>query len=474
MFTQSMRYLGEKGAVDNSQKEVKASAFGFAVGTKDFYQYMHKNKDIRQYLINEVNHPLNVMKNKNMVSINSCISIDLTGQVTSEGLGHRQISGTGGALDYVKGVNFAENGKSFMVVESTKTNKSGEVVSNILESLPEGTPVTVPRSEIDHVVTEYGLVKIKNLTFRQRAIALINIAHPSFRKSLASGAISKGLIKEVDLEKIEFETVVEKIDGEKVSYQLEDGICTITLNDEKSLNALDVKLQRELLKFLEKADIDSRVKVVILTGAGGSFSSGGNVKEMRKANTANALDQYSKLSTKNVGAVSLAIRSMLKPVIEKVRGSAAGAGMNIALACDFRIVAEGTKFIEAFVNIGLMPDAGGFSLLTSLVGPAKATELLYFGNVISAEEAKSLGLITELVSTDNLDEATLKFAQKLNLLPTESLRRMKDLINQVSYSNLPSSINREVEGQRALAQSDDFNEGMNAFIQKRKPYFQGK
>jgi 4-hydroxybutyrate CoA-transferase len=476
MFTQSMKDLMENGVITNSGKRENAgvSVIGFGLGNRKFYEFLHNNRTIRQLPINEVNHPLNIMRNDAMISINSCVSVDLTGQVTSEGIGNRQISGTGGALDYVKGANFAKNGKAFMVLESSKVSKSGERVSNILGDLPEGTPITIPRSETDYVVTEYGIAHVKNMTLRERAIALVSIAHPKFRKYLANHAITKGLIKEEDLKEIAFEKFIEEHSGEMVAYRSEDGICTITLNDDGSLNALGSKMQEELLQYLETADLDPFVSVVILTGAGRGFSSGGNIKEMLNASTPTSLDQYAKSSTRNVGQVTLAIRNMLKPVVAKVRGSAAGAGMNIALACDFRIVSNDSKFIEAFVNIGLLPDAGGISLLSRIVGPAKATELIFLGGSVSPKDAEHLGLVTRIVPGEDIDAQTQELAEKLRSLPSQSLRKMKDLINQDSYSGLAVSIDREVEGQRHLAQTRDFGEGVNAFIQKRRPFFQGR
>lgn len=476
MFTQSMKHLSEIGTINNKNKQINKgkSMIGFGLGDKSFYDYLNKNKDINQELINVVNDPLNIMKNKKMVSINSCVSLDLTGQVSSEGIGIRQISGTGGALDFVKGANFSEGGKSFIVLESSRINKMGVRVSSILGELPEGTPITIPRTEIDYIVSEFGLAHVKNKTLRERTIAIINIAHPEFRKGLANSAITKGILKSKDLTDINFKTLKKTIKGEKVSYCVENGICTITMDDKKTLNSLGTKMVKELLSFFEKANLDGDVKVIILTGANDTFSSGGNIKEMKLANNPYSIDIYAKKSTGEVGKLTLAIRNTLKPIIAKVKGSASGAGMNIALACDYRISSDDSKFNQAFIKIGLLPDAGGTSLLTSLIGPSQALELICSGDIISAQKAKDIGLITKISVPEQLDKDTDDMADSLSNIPLRAFEQIKSMINQNSYSNLENMINREVEGQRLLAQTYDFDEGITSFIQKRKPYFQGK
>lgn len=476
MFTQSMKHLSEIGTINNKNKQNNngTSVIGFGLGDKSFYDYLNKNKNINQELINIVNNPLNIMKNKKMVSINSCVSLDLTGQVSSEGIGIRQISGTGGALDFVKGANFSEEGKSFIVLESSRVNKMGVRVSNILGELPEGTPVTIPRTEVDYIVTEFGLAHVKNKTLRERTIAITNIAHPEFRKGLANSAITKGILMSKDLDDINFKTLKKTIKGEKARYCVEDGICTITMDDKKTLNSLGTEMVEELISFLEKANLDGDVKVIVLTGANDTFSSGGNIKEMKLANNPYSIDIYAKKSTAGVGKLTLAIRNTLKPVIAKIKGNASGAGMNIALACDYRISSEDAKLNQAFIKIGLLPDAGGVSLLTSLIGPAKALELIGSGDIISAQKAKDIGLLTEIYASEQLDKNTDEFAYSLSNIPLKAFEKIKSMINQNSYEDLESMINYEVEGQRLLAQTYDFDEGISSFIQKRKPYFQGK
>ena len=269
-------------------------------------------------------------------------------------------------------------------------------------------------------------------------------------------------------------SVVDDIEGKMASYRLSNGICTITMHDDSSMNAVGMDMNSELLSYLKKADEDDAVKVIVLASSGRGFSSGGNIKEMLSAIDNDDIDGYIKKAVRAVGDVSLALRQTLKPVIAKINGAAAGAGMNIALACDYRIVSDKSKFIEAFVNIGLIPDAGGTTLLSSIVGPANAMKLISLGKVVDAQEADNLGLATKLVFADELDNETDKLAEQLTKLPQQSLRRTKNMINQQNYAGLADSINQEIENQRALVKTHDFQEGVQAFVEKREAHFIGE
>lgn len=262
---------------------------------------------------------------------------------------------------------------------------------------------------------------------------------------------------------------------EKVLYRVENGVATISLNDPKSLNALDSVMKAELLQALTVAEYDEHAKVIVLTGEGKGFSSGGDIREMLgSTESQQAVINMARGLTSGVGEISRKIRKINKPVIARINGACAGAGMNIALACDFRVAVDSAKFLQAFVNIGLVPDAGGIYLLTQLIGAAKTTELVMLGEPLTAQKALELGLVTALATDDTLDTVVQNITERLTYLPALSLAAMKQSINQIAYSGLDAAIDQEVMHQIQMAQTADFKEGVTAFMQKRPANFQGK
>lgn len=260
-----------------------------------------------------------------------------------------------------------------------------------------------------------------------------------------------------------------------VEYQVNSHIATITLNDPKSLNAFSTPLKNNVLKALNEAEADDQVRVIILQGAGGNFSSGGDIKEMLSDGIdKEVISNKLKGMVEGAGEVSLKLRKIHKPIIAKLEGAVAGAGMNLALTCDFRITADNAKFIQAFVHIGLVPDAGGIYLLNQLIGPAKTAELVMLGEKVSATEMADLNLVNQVVPVEALDEAVLKLASRLSALPGKALSSMKDMLNTHAYFGLNEALDMEVHQQARLAKTDDFIEGVTAFVEKRKPVYQGK
>ena len=175
--------LIESGVITNSKKEINRglSVVSFVLGSKKLYDYVNNNPSIKMHQISYVNNPAIIMQHKNIVSINFCVQVDLMGQVASETVGTKQISSVGGQVDFVRGVSMAENGRS--IIAMTSTAKNGEI-SKIVPFLEAGTPVTTSRNDVDYVVTEYGIAKLKGHTLAERAKALIAIAHPKFREEL--------------------------------------------------------------------------------------------------------------------------------------------------------------------------------------------------------------------------------------------------------------------------------------------------
>lgn len=197
MMSDSIMALMKAGVINNSRPKFipHRTVVGFAFGSRELYEFLDHNEDMYFAPFPVVNSPINIAKNDNMISINTAMSIDLFGQVAAEGMGGRQFSGTGGQGDYVRGAQMAKGGKSFLAFKSTLgTSPDGAPKSRIVPYFPPATIVTTPRSDVEYVVTEYGMVNLKHLTVRDRAKALIDIAHPDCRGELAAQAKKLGLI----------------------------------------------------------------------------------------------------------------------------------------------------------------------------------------------------------------------------------------------------------------------------------------
>ena len=196
MLTDSLVNLAEKGVINGSKKSIHQGemVIAFGLGSKKLYAFMHKNEMVKAYPVSYVNDPNIIGKNRKFVSINSCLACDLTGQVGSESIGFNQFSCTGGQLDFVRGASLSEDGKSFLCMNSTAKKKDGSVVSKITVSLPPGTVVTTPRTDVHYVVTEYGVADLRERSIGERVKAMINIAHPNFRDRLGKEAKENGVI----------------------------------------------------------------------------------------------------------------------------------------------------------------------------------------------------------------------------------------------------------------------------------------
>ena len=259
------------------------------------------------------------------------------------------------------------------------------------------------------------------------------------------------------------------------NYQIKDHIATITMNDTKTLNAFSTPLKNAIMEALNNADNDAEVRVIVLQGGGGNFSSGGHIGEMlENGMESEALVAKLDFMLREVAEVSLKLRNIHKPIIAKLEGAVAGAGMNLALTCDFRIAADNAKFVQAFVNIGLIPDAGGIYLLNQLIGAAKTTELVMLGDKLKAEDVARLDLVNKVVSKEELDAEVTALATRLSQLPGKALASMKHMINVHAFSGLNEALDMEVEQQNMMAVTDDFKEGITAFMEKRKAVYQGK
>ncbi len=259
----------------------------------------------------------------------------------------------------------------------------------------------------------------------------------------------------------------------KIIYSQSDGIGKIVLNSPQNYNAIDAEIAGEILEALKKCEDSDEVKVVLISGAGKNFSVGGDIRMMVQSIQTKQLDALDE-GIRRAGLVSLAIKKMKKPVVALVHGAVVGAGFNIALACDFILAAEDSNFVQAFVNIGLVPDAGGVFLLTRAIGVNRTNDLIMTGRSVSATEGKEMGLVHMVVANENLEQQGAKFASKLARGPSIAFGIMKELIYVSEYQGFEAYIHLEDERQRFCGRTEDFKEGIQAFLEKRRPDFQGK
>jgi 2-(1,2-epoxy-1,2-dihydrophenyl)acetyl-CoA isomerase len=247
------------------------------------------------------------------------------------------------------------------------------------------------------------------------------------------------------------------------------GIATITLNRPEARNALDLTMRREVLGALDEIEADPTSRVVILTGAGGHFCSGGDVKTMRTRLTAAKGRARVELLNKMV----LRLVDYALPTIAMVDGYAVGAGSNLALCCDLIVASDRAKFGELFCKIGLAVDGGGTWLLSRVVGMAHAKELVFTGDVIDAAEAGRIGLVNRVVPVAELATATRALAEKIAAGPPLALRLDKRMLNRAATSDLAAALEVEAFSQGLAIASEDHQEGVAAFFDKRPPRFKG-
>jgi 2-(1,2-epoxy-1,2-dihydrophenyl)acetyl-CoA isomerase len=251
-----------------------------------------------------------------------------------------------------------------------------------------------------------------------------------------------------------------------------EGITTITLNRPDKLNAFIGHMRRDLAEALEHAGSDRNVRVVIITGAGRAFSAGGDISFMAELLERRNVDEFSRILGAGRRVIS-AIRSMMKPVIGAVNGPAAGAGFNLALACDLRIASSNATFSQSFVKVGLHPDWGGSYFLPRLVTQNKACEMFFLGDTIDAAEALRLNIVNRVVAPEELESATLALAERLRAAPPIALAAAKQAVYRSERADLDEMLRYETEAQLRCFESDDCHEGMRAFLEKRDPRFTG-
>jgi 2-(1,2-epoxy-1,2-dihydrophenyl)acetyl-CoA isomerase len=254
----------------------------------------------------------------------------------------------------------------------------------------------------------------------------------------------------------------------EVETTREGAVLTITLNRPDVLNAFNAEMHKGLAAALKEAR-GSDVRAVVITGAGRGFCVGQDLTEFRQA-PGDIGPRLRETYHPNV----LAIRALDKPVIAAVNGATAGAGMSFACACDLRIAADSASFVPAFINIGLVPDSGGSYFVTRILGPARAFEWLASGRKLTAAEAHAWGLVSEVVEADGLAARAAEVAAQFAALPTRGIGMTKRLIAHALNATLEQQLEREAELQTAATRTEDFKEGVAAFLEKRPPQFRGE
>ncbi|MFM8740981.1 MAG: enoyl-CoA hydratase/isomerase family protein [Cytophagales bacterium] len=260
------------------------------------------------------------------------------------------------------------------------------------------------------------------------------------------------------------------MDFKFITCETSNGVATITLNRPEVYNALNDAITYELQDVLKAVAKDDAVRVVVLTGAGKAFCSGQDLKDSASQGKRSFLDSLHK----RYNPIITAMRNLPKPIVCRLNGVAAGAGCSLALACDVIVASEEASLIEVFINIGLVPDSGSSYFLPRLVGMVKAFEMCTLGNKIAASEALKMGLVNKVTPASELDAAVKGYTDFYSKAPTKAIGLIKKMLNKSATTNLDEMLEYEAYCQEIAGATSDHKEGVQAFLEKRKPNFVGK
>jgi 2-(1,2-epoxy-1,2-dihydrophenyl)acetyl-CoA isomerase len=251
-------------------------------------------------------------------------------------------------------------------------------------------------------------------------------------------------------------------------------VTVITLNRPDKLNSFNDELTFKLQDALKEAEKDGNCRAIVITGAGRGFCAGQDLQSRSISHESGQRPSLGDSIRRRYNPIVTKIRRMEKPIIAAVNGVAAGAGASVALACDFRIVTEDSSFIQSFTKVGLIPDSGATFILPRLLGYTKALELMYSADKLTAQEAMDLGIVNKMVPMAELMKEALLLANKLASGPSKAFGLTKRAVNRAIFPDLEELLEYEASLQEIAGRSDDFQEGVKAFIEKRTPVYSGK
>lgn len=255
-----------------------------------------------------------------------------------------------------------------------------------------------------------------------------------------------------------------------IQYVVDNGIGTLTFNRPDVANGFNVEMCKEILEAMDRAHNDESVRILLINAEGKVFSAGGDLTTMEAAVDSGDTESLFEI-VDLVAEISLAMKKMPKPVVMSIQGAAAGAAFNMALAADFVIASSNVRFIQAFVNVGLAPDAGGMFLLSRSIGMNRAMHIVMTGEAVSAEKAKDLGFVYKVCEPEDLETATKRLVDKLAKGPVNSYRVMKEMMFKAFLAGWEEYKKFEVDAQCSLGLTADFKEGVRAFAERRRPKF---